>query len=224
MSQPYRKRLSSGRKRPARSNRTILFPEYRTAAIKKVWLTIDDGPHPLHTGRILEALNAHGITCTFFVVGANVANHGALVEKAYDAGHRIGNHSFSHRNMIEMSVQEIRQEINDTHILIENYLGSDRMFRAPFGNHNALVDQVAAEFGYRVVGWNVDSLDWDKAYKPDKWIQHAIDQIRKKDFSTVLVHDIQKTTADNFAAFIDRVKAIGGIVFHQPAILDEDAS
>ena len=67
--------------------------------------------------------------------------------------------------------------------------------------------------------WNVDSLDWDANYQPDKWIQHTVDQIRKRDNSTVLIHDIQRTTADNFAAFIDRVKAIGDVVFEQPVLL-----
>src|SRR5688572_731689 len=88
----------------ARSRPAVLVPSYAglaavTAASKKVWLTLDDGPHPTHTNKILDVLDSHNIKATFFVLGTNVANHPALVKKAFDAGHHIGNHTYTHRDL-----------------------------------------------------------------------------------------------------------------------------
>ena len=65
--------------------------------------------------------------------------------------------------------------------------------------------------------WNVDTLDWNRNYQPDKWVQHGIDQIRARDTSTVLNHDIRKSTADNYDTFIERIKALGPVIFVEPS-------
>ena len=138
-------------KRLRRSRRRVLVPEYLTTSEKRVWLTIDDGPHPKHTDKILSELKTQQIKATFFVVGRNVEDYKAIVQKAFDAGHRIGNHSYSHQDLRKLSEAEVRKEIRDTHALIKDFVGSDLMFRPPFGLHNALVDKVASELGYRAV-------------------------------------------------------------------------
>ena len=120
------------------------------------------------------------------------------------------------RIFTKLSEAQIVNEIERTHTLIESYLGDDPMFRPPYGAHNALVNKVATDFGYRVVLWNVDTLDWDKEYQPDKWVQHGIDQIRNRDNSTVLTHDIHKTTSDYYDAFIRRIRDIGDVIFERP--------
>jgi peptidoglycan/xylan/chitin deacetylase (PgdA/CDA1 family) len=70
-----------------------LVPQYATGAGKDVWLTFDDGPHPSQTDRVLKILEKSAIKATFFIIGENAKNHKQLVKKAFDAGHRIGNHS-----------------------------------------------------------------------------------------------------------------------------------
>ena len=199
----------------------VRIPEYMTTAEKHVWLTFDDGPHPTNTDKALSILDKHKIKATFFVVGSHASSYGALVSKAFNAGHQIANHSFSHRDLTKLTEKEIKKEIEDTHKIIRNYLGGDWMFRPPYGAHNALVDKVSRDLGYRTVLWNVDTLDWDRRYQPDRWVQHGVDQIRARDSSTVLMHDIHATTVDNLDMFISRVKALGNVVFggSSPALI-----
>jgi peptidoglycan/xylan/chitin deacetylase (PgdA/CDA1 family) len=187
----------------------ILIPEYRTASGRVVHLTFDDGPHPTQTDRILKTLDKYHIKATFFLVGQNVANNPNVVKRVAAAGHRIGNHTYTHANLVRLTATEVRSQIERTGKLLAAYLGDDKLFRPPYGSHNAVVDRVMRDLGYRMVLWNVDTLDWDKRYQPDKWMQHGIDQIRARDNSTVLNHDIHKTTADHLGDFIARIKALG---------------
>jgi peptidoglycan/xylan/chitin deacetylase (PgdA/CDA1 family) len=196
-----------------------LVPAYATGAGKEVWLTFDDGPHPSQTDRILKILDNSKIKATFFVIGENAKNHKRLVKKAFDAGHRIGNHSYTHPHLSKLTEAQIRDEIKKTEDVIADYLGKAKIFRPPYGDHNAVVDRVVAALGYRLVTWSVDTLDWDKAYQPDGWVQHGLDQIRKRDRCVVLNHDIHKTTADNLQMFIDRIKQIGNVTFQPPSTL-----
>ena len=75
------------------------------------------------------------------------------------------------------------------------------------------MDQVSQKMKYKTELWNVDTLDWKKTYQPDRWVQHGIDQIRDRDNSLVLMHDIHKTTVGNLDDFITRIKSIGNVKF-----------
>jgi hypothetical protein len=57
-----------------------------------------------------------------------------------------------------------------------------------------LVDRVACELGYRLVFWNVDTMDWLKEFKGGGWVEHALTQVRAREDSTLLAHDIHPTT------------------------------
>jgi peptidoglycan/xylan/chitin deacetylase (PgdA/CDA1 family) len=153
------------------------------------------------------------------MVGRNVQAFRQVAQDVHDRGHRIGNHSYTHPDLTTLSASQIRQEILKTDALIEPWVGPDKILRPPYGAHNGLVDQIAKNLGYRLVFWNVDTLDWNKLYQPDRWIQHGIDQIRGRDNSLVLNHDIHKTTVDNFDTFIQRIAAIGQVVFQPPSAL-----
>jgi peptidoglycan/xylan/chitin deacetylase (PgdA/CDA1 family) len=164
-------------------------------------------------------LESFNVKATFFVVGHNAQTLKRLVEKAFNAGHRIGNHSYTHADLTKLTEAQVKGEIKRTDDIIINYAGSDKIFRPPYGLHNATVDRVATQLGYRTVLWNVDTLDWNPQYQPDRWVQHGVDQIRSRDDSKVLNHDIHKTTADNLKMFIDRIKQIGAVVFKPPSTL-----
>ncbi|MCX7899611.1 MAG: polysaccharide deacetylase family protein [Methylocystis sp.] len=204
---------TSAAKASARSQ-PIAAPNYRTAATRRtVRLTFDDGPHPTYTPQVLQALADHGVKATFFVVGRNVAAYPAIVKSIAAAGHQIGNHSFSHANLSNLSPKDIRAELTRTEKLIAPYLGKRKLFRPPYGAHNAKVDAVVAELGCSLILWNVDTLDWNKSFQPTKWVLHGLDQIRARDTSNVLCHDIHRTTAAHLDKFIARIKALGSVKF-----------
>jgi peptidoglycan-N-acetylglucosamine deacetylase len=198
---------------------TTLIPRYAAAGAKRVWLTFDDGPHPRHTVRVLGTLAAHGIKATFFVMGRNCAANMNVLAKVADGGHRIGNHTYTHPELTRLSEARIRDEIRRTEALISRYIHGPKLMRPPYGAHNALVDRVVRGLGYRLVIWNVDTVDWNRAYQPTRWVTHGINQIRARTSSVVLNHDIQGTTADHLDTFIRRIKALGNVTFGSPSDL-----
>jgi peptidoglycan-N-acetylglucosamine deacetylase len=209
--------LSGTRKTIAQYWNSISIFRRRNSQPKKlVWLTFDDGPHPVHTDMILRTLDKHKISAAFFVVGLNAERHHTLVKRAFDAGHRIGNHSYSHKYLTKITEPEIRNEIKRTDEILQAYLGQDKLFRPPYGAHNATVDRIAASCGYRIVKWNVDPRDLSPQFRPDGWVQNGIDQIKLKSVSTVISHDMLESTANNFDVFVQRIKQLGNVDFAEP--------
>ncbi|WP_171180054.1 polysaccharide deacetylase family protein [Ruegeria sp. HKCCD8929] len=198
---------------------SFLQPNYESVASKRVWITLDDGPHPRRTPKILRALAAHKVKATFFVIGQNAKAHPDIIKAIHDQGHGIANHTYTHPDLTRLSLTSIRRELSRAKKLTEPYEGKSPLFRPPYGASNANVELAARELGYRLILWNVDTLDWNKRYKPDGWIQHGIDQIRNRSSNVVLAHDIQKTTADHFSMFLTRIKALGSITFEPPSTL-----
>jgi peptidoglycan-N-acetylglucosamine deacetylase len=198
-----------------KTDRSII-PSYKAIGGKEIWLTFDDGPHPVNTKKVVSVLAAHGIKAVFFMIGRNCKLHPETVKLVADGGHRIGNHSYNHKKMTTLTKTQIKDEIVRTEALIAPFMHGRKLFRPPYGAHNALVDDVAAELGYRLVIWNVDTVDWNKDFRPDKWVQHGINQIKARQNSVVLNHDIYRSTAGNLDLFIQKIKAISGSKF-QPA-------
>ncbi|MCU0911659.1 MAG: polysaccharide deacetylase family protein [Rhodobacteraceae bacterium] len=194
-------------------------PRYAAAGRKTVWLTFDDGPHPRYTPKVLEVLAAHGVRATFFLIGSNARLYPRIVERIAREGHGIANHTWRHPNLAKLPPDAVREEIRLTDALLAPYMGGRKLFRPPYGAHNATVDAIVASFGYRMVLWNVDTVDWSKAFQPDRWVDHGIAQIAARASSLVLNHDIHKTTAANLDTFLRRIKAIRGAGFAKPATL-----
>ncbi|MEP6563488.1 MAG: polysaccharide deacetylase family protein [Mesorhizobium sp.] len=186
---------------------------------KRIWLTLDDGPHPVHTEQILRVLDRHRIKATFFVIGEKVADQDAMVRRAFDAGHRIGNHSFTHRRMTELSPPEIRDEIEKTDQLISRYTNGQKIFRPPFGAHDAKVDAIVDALGHRIVMWHVDPTDWDPRHQPKAWIGRALHEMGDKPDCVILNHDDRATTAAHYDLFIERIKRTGSVNFEHPDTL-----
>jgi peptidoglycan-N-acetylglucosamine deacetylase len=201
---------------PLEKKERPIVPSYKAIGGKEIWLTFDDGPHPVNTKKVLKVLEAHEIKATFFVIGRNCALLPDTLKLVVQGGHRIGNHTYNHPKLTRLSRAKVKEEIVKTEKLIAPYMKGKRLFRPPYGAHNAMVDEVVAELGYRLVIWNVDTVDWSRDFKPDKWVQHGINQIKARQNSVVLNHDIWRTTALNLDLFIQKINAIKGAKF-QPA-------
>jgi hypothetical protein len=137
------------------------------AAHKAIALTFDDGPDPDWTPRILDVLERAKVPATFFIVGENGLAHPLLLRRIVADGDALGNHSYTHPNMAEVSPRGVRLELNATQRLIEAYTGrSTRLFRAPyFGDAEPTsADELgpaveAQDRGYTVVGLHDDPGD-----------------------------------------------------------------
>src|ERR1019366_8811995 len=169
------------------------------APLRQVRLTFDDGPSAATTPRLLDQLKDFGIKATFFVVGRNIADTQglAIIKRMAAEGHQIGNHSYSHPNLTQLSATQIEQEIKKTEDLIGSLDNGIKLFRPPFGFHNADVDRAAETLGYKSVHWNVNSLDWQEHYQNRSWGSHVLRQIEARRDCVVLAHDVFPTTVEH---------------------------
>jgi len=159
-------------------------------------LTFDDGPHPTSTSLILDILAEAKVSAVFFIVGARLKSSicRSLARRAVAAGHVLGNHTFSHPKLVGKQLSEVRQELQRTHDLICECAGSCVVFRPPYGAMDQGVTDIATEMGYKILNWNVDSLDW-KLRADGEWVEHAITELGGLGKEVVLMHDIHISTA-----------------------------
>ncbi|CAN5167839.1 polysaccharide deacetylase family protein [soil metagenome] len=193
----------------------------KQTAAGKVWLTFDDGPHRAFTDRILTTLDNAGIGAVFFLVGKNVKRHGTLPREIVAAGHRVGNHTYTHPRLTELALPEVERELDRTEALIAELMGADKLFRPPFGARNAAVSRIVRKRGYRTLLWDVSTHDWNKDSQPTAWQAAGLKGVvrRKEKGSVVLMHDIQRTTAKHLGAFIASLNELGWVRFGAPAEL-----
>ncbi|MGG6311110.1 polysaccharide deacetylase family protein [Paenibacillus macerans] len=141
--------------------------KFRGPEVKQVALTFDDGPDPRFTPQVLDALSREGVKATFFVVGARAKKFPGLLRRIHNEGHLVGNHSFSHPSFRNRSVKQFQTEILRTEKVIQRTIGyRPKLIRPPYGEIKEEQVQWAKKNGYKIVNWNVDSLDWkglDKA-------------------------------------------------------------
>ncbi|MEU8980582.1 polysaccharide deacetylase family protein [Streptomyces sp. NPDC048309] len=124
-------------------------------------LTFDDGPDPRYTPDILRTLRKYDVRAMFFVCGEMAVDNQDLLSEMADDGHVVGNHTWTHPLLTQLSRSEIRSEIERTCEVIDDAYGEPPVwFRAPYGAWNRAVFRVGAEFGMEPLAWTVDSLDW----------------------------------------------------------------
>ncbi len=128
------------------------------AATDAVALTFDDGPHPEHTPRLLDILERHQVRATFFPVGEFAQKYPELIRRAAEAGHAIGNHSWSHAAFPFITSREQREQIRAAAQAVAPY--GQRIFRPPYGYQNVRSRLNAMWLGYQVVTWSVHAEDW----------------------------------------------------------------
>lgn len=131
-------------------------PEFKVVAI-----TFDDGPDPLYTPGILDILQEYNVPATFFMVGRHVQQYPDIVRRIVEDGHSVGNHTWSHRSLVPLSVDQTRLEIMQAHYAIEAITGTPpRLFRPPRGVYSSFARTFLREQEYTIVLWDVTSQDW----------------------------------------------------------------
>ncbi|ADJ43206.1 xylanase/chitin deacetylase [Amycolatopsis mediterranei S699] len=129
-----------------------------------VGLTFDDGPSNAHTPAILNALRQNGLRATMFNEGQYAAAYPAQVRAEVSAGMWVGNHSYTHPHLTQLSQAQVDSEISRTQQAIAAAGGgTPRLFRPPYGETNATVQSVESKYGLRQIIWDVDSGDWNNA-------------------------------------------------------------
>ena len=185
--------------------------------LRQVTLTFDDGPDLATTPELLERLAELRVKATFFVLGSKIAKPEgwAILEKIAAEGHQIGNHGFSHVDFTKLTPAAVEDEIKTTEELIGMLDRGIKLWRPPFGFHNAIVDNVISKLGYRIVLWNVSSLDWTAEYQNGSWVSHTMKQIVLTQNCVVLAHDIFPSTVVHVPQLVTAIRALPNTKFAQ---------
>ena len=155
--------------------------------LKVLALTYDDGPNDPWTMKLLEVLHKHQVQATFFMVGKHVRERPDIARAVSEAGHAIGNHTFTHPNLIFSSQRKLRREIEETSKAIEDATGERPfLFRPPFGGRRPGTFQIVEELKLFPVMWRVTCFDWS-AKSVGEILKHARRQIAGGEI--VLLHD-----------------------------------
>ena len=128
---------------------------------KVIALTFDDVPDPRFTPQLLDILKMYHVKATFFVVGSRAEKHPGLVKRMIREGHAVGNHSYNHPQFVKLTMNDFRAQIIQTENIIQTLAGyKPKLIRPPYGDINEQQLKWAKYHGYKLVNWNVDSLDW----------------------------------------------------------------
>ena len=158
---------------------------------RKLALTFDDGPNDPWTLRLLEVLARHSVRATFFMIGSYVRQRPEIALEVASAGHEIGNHTFSHPNLIFATPASVRSELAQCSsaiaAAIEDVTGRRmRFFRPPFGGRRPDVLSAAAAVGLETVMWRASSYDWSLP-SAEAIVNRVCSQVRGGE--VILMHD-----------------------------------
>ncbi len=158
---------------------------------KQVALSFDDGPDPKWTPIILDILKKYHVAGTFFMIGEEAQNNVSIMRRVFNEGHEIGNHTFTHPDISDISNESVDLELNLTERLFAAELGVQPLyFRPPYSidqepdtNDQAAPADRIQDLGYVIVGDKIDTSDWDE--HPRKSPQEITDSVFQQ------MHDMQ---------------------------------
>ncbi|WDO13411.1 polysaccharide deacetylase family protein [Flavobacterium sp. WW92] len=192
-----------------KTNRLIkwLFPKYTWDIpnnANKIYLTFDDGPTPEITEWVLKLLKEQDIKATFFCIGNNIEKYPDIFQKVLQDGHAIGNHTYNHLKGWKTAKEDyIENTKSCERIIKEQTKDSDRrskLFRPPYGKIKFSQAKILRQLGYKIVMWDVISVDYDKNISPKKCLKNVT----------------KNTTSGSVIVFHDSIKAFDNLKFALP--------
>ena len=153
-------------------------------------LTFDDGPGK-RTGELLDQLEKYDAKATFFMLGQKVASYPDEIKKMKEIGCELGNHSYDHPNLANLSADGVKKQIGDTNSKIKKIVGEEAtVMRPPYGAISATLRENA---GMPLILWNIDTLDWKT-----RNARITVDMVMKNvdDGDIILMHDIHTESVD----------------------------
>ncbi len=154
---------------------------------KAIYLSFDDGPHPVHTPFVLDELKKYNAKATFFCIGKNVAEHPAIYRRILEEGHVVGNHTYNHLNGWKEKDKIYLENVSKAQQFIDSSL-----FRPPYGRITRFqVKQLLLPaYKLKTVMWTVLSGDFDTGISPDQCLQNVL--LNTRGGSIVVFHDSEK--------------------------------
>ena len=170
----------------------------------KIAITFDDGPHPVHTQKLLEGLKKRNVKASFFVIGNLAEANPKLIQQEKEDGHLIGNHTYHHVDIGKLADEKAVEEIQKTSEVIRKITGNEVDFvRPPFGVWQKKLEQ---EMSVIPVLWSVDPLDWTTE-NTDEIVNKVVTEVKENDI--ILLHDCYKSSVDAALRIIDILQKEG---------------
>ncbi len=179
---------------------------------KILYLTFDCGYENGNTPQILDALKKHGAPATFFVVGTYIESNPELIKRMISEGHTVGNHTWHHPDMAQISAMEIFQkELTDVEDAYKEVTGEEmtKFYRPPQGKYSESNLKNAQQLGYQTFFWSLAYVDWYENDQPTK--EEAFDKLigRIHPGAIVLLHNTSRTNAEILDELLGKWEEMG---------------
>jgi peptidoglycan-N-acetylglucosamine deacetylase len=209
----------------------------------QVAISFDDGPDPKWTPKILDILKQKNVKGTFMVIGSDAAENVGVLKRMFNEGHEIGNHTWTHPDISEISTQHLDLEVKLTGRLFASKLGvQPHYFRPPYDiDEEPDTDDQAAPVatiqrdGYTIIGNKIDTDDWNEHPRksPEEIAEAVLAQLDtmkvKPQFrgSIILMHDgggNRQATVDALPFLIDTLRAHGYSIVPVSALMGKSTA
>ncbi|MDN3017115.1 polysaccharide deacetylase family protein [Paenibacillus sp. BSR1-1] len=158
------------------------------ASNKVVAITFDDGPNPIYTPQVLEIFSEASGKATFFMIGEQMGKFPEVVKKVAAQGHEIGNHTYTHPYLSQLTQEECLEEIERNESLVEELVGrTPVVFRSPYLDYNHETLSLLERKSYPMIGaLNLEAQDWEQP-----GVDHILAKTRDcvRNGSILLFHD-----------------------------------
>ncbi|QFT88916.1 Peptidoglycan-N-acetylmuramic acid deacetylase PdaA precursor [Bacillus sp. THAF10] len=172
-----------------------------------------------HIPGMLETLKKHDVKATFFLEGRWVKENPSMAKMIIDAGHEVGNHSYTHPNMKTLGSSAVRDQLMKTNEVIEAISGNKvEWFAPPSGSYRDEVVSIAHELNLKTIMWSVDTIDWQKP-APDVLVNRVMKKIHPG--AMILMHPTP-STEQSLETMIVSIKEKGLELGSVTALLDEE--
>ncbi|HMF20681.1 MAG TPA: polysaccharide deacetylase family protein [Pseudolabrys sp.] len=187
------------------------FKAYDFLTDHEIVLTFDDGPWPGHTPAVLKALADQCTKAVFFPIGKHAGWHPEIMKQVAAAGHTVGSHTWSHKDLSKVSEQEGKDEIEKGIAAVSIALGNKPVgpfFRFPALKHPPELVKYVGERNVGIFSTDMDSFDF-KMRKPEQVIASVMKKLEKHGKGIILMHDFQQATAHAAPELLKKLKDAG---------------
>ena len=169
---------------------------------KKIYLSFDDGPHPIETTFVLDELKRYNAKASFFCIGENVKKYPEVYKRIIEDGHAIGNHTNRHLNGKKTKDSIYINDVNEAASIIDSNL-----FRPPYGQLKSFQAKILTTLTrpYKIIMWTVLSGDFDVKISPKRCIENVL--FKAGNGSIVVFHDSEKAAKNMRAALPATLKS-----------------
>ena len=179
---------------------------------KVLYLTFDAGYENGYTAKILDALKKHKVPAAFFLVGNYLETNPELVKRMVKEGHIVGNHTFHHPDMSQISTMEsFSKEISDLEKLYKKTTGENlrKFYRPPQGKYSEKNLEMAKKLGYHTIFWSLAYVDWYESQQPSR--EEAYKKLipRVHPGAIILLHSTSKTNAEILDELLTKWEDLG---------------